>query len=154
MYLNRKILAENRILEQNNKQNLQIVVGFHLWIIIMSCCQQGYRWLSLSRHFSPSFIASGRSSRLHPLPSHSWCMYVRASRPAFARPYLGFHRSTSLISSSPLLQQNPVCLVRLTWIVFMMGGRWPYSWCLVGCYRQDLLNIARNILPMPTTLMT
>ena len=37
-------------------------------------------------------------------------------------------------------------LVRLTWIVFMMGGRWPYSWCLVGCCRQDLFNIARNIL--------
>ena len=27
-----------------------------------------------------------------------------------------------------------------------MGGRWPYSWCLVGCCRQDLFNIARSIL--------
>ena len=27
-----------------------------------------------------------------------------------------------------------------------MGGRWPYSWCLVGRFRQDLFNIARNIL--------
>ena len=27
-----------------------------------------------------------------------------------------------------------------------MGGRWPYSWWLVGCYRQDLFNITRNIL--------
>ena len=102
--------------------------------------------LTLSRHFSLSFIASGRSSELHPVSSYSCCMYVRAGRPAFARPYVGVHRSTSLMSSSLLLQQCPTCLVRLTWIVFVMGGRWPYSWCLVGCCRQDLFNIARNIL--------
>ena len=92
-----------------------------------------------------SFIASGRSSGLHPASSHSCCMYVRAGRPAFARPYAGVHKSTSLMSSSLLLQQCPACLVRLNWIVFVIGGRWPYSWCLVGCCRQDLFNIARNI---------
>ena len=97
--------------------------------------------LTLSRPFSLSFIASGRSSGLHAVSSHSCCMYVLAGRPAFARSYVGVHRSTSLMSSSLLLQQCPACLVRLTWIVFMMGGRWPYSWC-----RQDLFNIARNIL--------
>ena len=64
------------------------------------------------------------------LPDHIW----------------GVHRSTSLMSSSLLLQQCPACLVRLTWIVFLMGGRWPYSWCLVGCCRQDLFNIAHSIL--------
>ena len=89
--------------------------------------------LSLSRHFSLSFIASGRSSKLHPVSSHICCMYVRAGRPAFAQPYVGVHRSTSLMSLSLLLQQCPVCLVYLTWIVFMMRSRWPYSWCLVGC---------------------
>ena len=94
--------------------------------------------LTLSRHFSQSFIASGRSSGLHPVSSHSCCMYVRAGRPAFARPYVGVHRSTSLMSLSLLLQQCPACLVRLTWIVFVMGGRWPYSWCFVVCCRQDL----------------
>ena len=102
--------------------------------------------LTLSRHFSLLFIASGRSSRLHPVSSRSCCMYVRAGRPAFAWPYAGAHRSTSLMSSSLLLQQCPACLVRLTCIVFVMGGKWPYSWCLVGCCRQDLFNIARNIL--------
>ena len=86
----------------------------------------------LSRHFSLSFIASGKSSRLHSVSSQSCCMYVRAGRPTFARPYVGVHRSTSLISSSLLLQQCPACLVRLTWIVFVMGGRWPYSWWEVG----------------------
>ena len=50
-------------------------------------------------------------------------MYVRAGRPALARPYMRVHKSTSLMSSSLLLQQCPVCLVRLTWIVFVMGGR-------------------------------
>ena len=102
--------------------------------------------LTLSCHFSLSFIASGKSSGPHPVSSHSCCMYVLAGRPAFTRPYVGVYRSTSLMSSSLLLQQCPVCLVRLTWIVFVTGGRWPYSWFLVGCWRQDLFNIARNIL--------
>ena len=81
-----------------------------------------------------------------PVFSHSCCMYVRAGRPAFAWPYVGVHRSTSLMSSSLLLQQCPSCLFRLAWIVFVIGGRWPYSWCLVGCCRQYLFNIGRNIL--------
>ena len=102
--------------------------------------------LTLLRHFSLSFIASGRFSGLHPVSSHSCCIYVRAGCPTFAWPYVGVHRSTSLMSSSLLLQQCLACLVRLTWIVFMMGGKWPYSWCLVGCCCQDLFNIARNIL--------
>ena len=59
-------------------------------------------------------------------------MYVRAGRPAFDWPYAGVHRITSLKSSSLLLQQCPACLVRLAWIVFVIGGWWPYSWCLVG----------------------
>ena len=101
--------------------------------------------LTLSRQFSLSFIASGRSSGLHPVSSHSCCMYVRTGRLAFAWPYAGVHRSTSLMRSSLLLQQSPACLVCLTWIVFVMGGSWPYSWCLVGFCRQDLFNIARSI---------
>ena len=91
--------------------------------------------LTLSRHFSLSFIASGRSSGLHSVSSHSCWMYVRTGCPAFARPYVGVHKSTSLMSMSLLLQQCPACLIHLTWIVFMIGGRWPYSWCLVGCWR-------------------
>ena len=60
--------------------------------------------LTLSRHFSLSFIASGRSSGLHPVSSHSCWMYVRAGCPAFARPYVAVHKSKSLMSSSLLLQ--------------------------------------------------
>ena len=102
--------------------------------------------LTLSRHSSLSFIAIARSSGQHPVSSHSCWMYVQAGRPAFARPCVGIHKSTSLMSSSLLLQQCPACLVRLTWIVFVIGGRWPYSWCLVGYCCQDLLRIARSIL--------
>ena len=102
--------------------------------------------LTFSRHPSLSFIASGKSSGLHPVSSQSYCMLVRASRPAFARPCEGFYRSTSLMSSSRLLQQYPACLVRLIWIVFVMGGRWPFSCCFVGYCLYDLFNIARSIL--------
>ena len=79
--------------------------------------------LTLSLHVSLSFIAFGRSWGLHPVSPQS-CMYVRAGRPAFDWPYAGVHRSTSLTSSSLLLQQCPVCLVRLAWIVFVIGGRY------------------------------
>ena len=110
--------------------------------------------LTLSRHFSLSFIASGRSSGLHPVSSHSCCMYVRAGRPTLAHPYVGVHRSTSLMSSSLLLQQCPACLVRRTCIVFVMGGKCPYSWSLVGCCRQDLFNTALKIPKHEKHVMT
>ena len=100
--------------------------------------------LTLSLHISLSFIAFGRSSGLHPVSSHSCCMNVWASHPAFDWPYAGVHRSTSLTILSLLLQQCPACLVRLAYIVFVIGGRWPYSWCRVGCCCQDLFNIAHN----------
>ena len=108
-----------------------------------SSCRAASTGIPDPRHFSLSFIASDRSSGLHPVSSHSCWMYVRAGRPAFARPYVGVHRSTSLMSSSLLLQQ---CLFRLTWIVFVMGGSWPYCWYLVGCCHQDLFNTACSIL--------
>ena len=76
--------------------------------------------LTLSRHFSLSFIASGRSSGLHPVSSHSCWMYVQADCPAFAQPYVGVHWSTSLMSLSLLLQQCPACLVRLTLVISIL----------------------------------
>ena len=100
-------------------------------------------WISLilSRHFSLSYIASGRSSGLHPVLSQS-CYMFKLAVLLLLGPYVGVHRSTSLMSSSLLLQQCPACLVCLTWIVFVMGSWWPYSWCFVGCCLQDLFNIA------------
>ena len=115
-------------------------------IIIIIIVRPAQISLTLSLHVSLSFIASDRSSMLHPVSSHSCCMYVRAGHPAFDWPYAGVHRSTSLTSASLLLQQCLACLVRLAWIFFVIGGRWLYSWCLVGCCCQDLFNIALNIL--------
>ena len=59
--------------------------------------------LTLSRHSSLSFIAPDRSSGQHPVSLHSCWIYVRAGRPAFARPCVGVHKSTSLMSSSLLI---------------------------------------------------
>ena len=95
--------------------------------------------LTLSRHSSLSFITLGRSSGQHPVSWHSCWMYVHAGHPAFVRPCVGVHKNTSLMSLSLLLQQCPACLVRLTWIVFVIGGRWPYSWCLVGVLPPGLV---------------
>ena len=78
--------------------------------------------LTLSRHFSLSFTASGRSSGLHSISSHSCWMYIQAGRPSFARPYVGVHKSTSLMSSSLLLQPCPACMVCLTSIVGVLWG--------------------------------
>ena len=69
--------------------------------------------------------------------SWSFCLYYQCG---------GVHRSTSLMSSSILLQQCPACLVCLTLIVFVIGGKWPYSGCFVGCCLQDLFNIACSTL--------
>ena len=126
--------------DEISKYNLRFSHHYHRVVLVARIS------LTLSRHFSLSFIASDRSSGQHPVSSHSCWMYVGAGRPAFARPCVGVHKSTSLMSSSLLLQQCPACLVRLTWIVFVIGSRWPYSWCLVGCCRQDLFKIARSIL--------
>ena len=41
-----------------------------------------------------------------------------------------------------VVTQNPKKGHQLTlmWIVLVIGGRWPYSWCLVGCCCQDRIN--------------
>ena len=59
----------------------------------------------------------------------------------FVWPCEGVHWSKSLMNTSLLLQQCPACLVRLTLMVFVMGGRWSYSCCFVGCCLQELINI-------------
>ena len=110
--------------------------------------------VSLSRYPSLSFIVSGRSSRLHLSPfffflfsylsAQGCCIFVLAGRPTFGRPWVGVHRSKSLMSSSLLLQQCPTCLVRLTLRNFLMGSRWPYSYCFVGCCFSGLFNTARS----------
>ena len=103
--------------------------------------------MTLSHHPSVSSIASRRSSRLHTVSTQSCCILVLSGCPAFARSCEGINWSMSPMSSSLLLQQRSSGLVRLTWIVFVMGGRGgAYSCCLVGFCLQDRFNIARSIL--------
>ena len=99
--------------------------------------------LTLSRHLYHHFRQILRArSRIY-----TELLYVSSSgHPAFPRPSEGVHKSTLLVSSSLHLQQCPACLVRLILIVFVISGRWPYSYCFVGCCLQDLFNIARSIL--------
>ena len=80
--------------------------------------------LTLSRHSTLSFIASGRSSGLHPVSTQSRCLLVRAGYPALAQTCAGVYWRTSLMISSLLLQLCPACLVHQTLIVFVIGGRW------------------------------
>ena len=109
---------------------------------MMSCRQHGYPWPSLATSPYRSSPLAGLQGYIPYSHRGAVCIF----EPAFAQPYVGVHRSTSLMNSSLLLQQCPVCLVRLTGVVFVMGGRWPYSWRFEGCCLQDLFNIARNII--------
>ena len=105
-------------------------------IIIMSRYQLGYLWPSLAT--LPIVHCIRQVFRATPR-IYTELLYVGwAGRPAFARSYEGVHRSTSLMSSSLLLQQCPACLVRLILIVFVMGGRWPYSfWFVQYCSQHS-----------------
>ena len=84
----------------------RIYIYIYIYIYISSSsCRAGST--DIPDPLSPlllSFIALGRSSGQHPVSSHSCWMYVHAGRPAFARPCVGVHKSTSLMSLSLLLQ--------------------------------------------------
>ena len=41
------------------------------------------------------------------------------------------------VASSLFHRQYPACLDHLTLTVCAMGGKWPYSCCLVGFFNQD-----------------
>ena len=73
-------------------------------------------------------------------------MLVLAGRPAFTRLCEGVHMSTSFMSSSLLVQQCPTCLVRLTWVVFVMGVSGRTAAALGECCLQDMFNIAHSFL--------
>ena len=74
------------------------------------------------------------------------CNLVLACRPTVASLCEGVNRITYLMSMLLPLQKCSACLVRLIWMVLLMGGKWLYSCYFVGCCFQDLLNITRRIL--------
>ena len=64
---------------------LSLISRLELLITISSSsCAASTDITDLLSPLLPSFIASGRSSGIHPVSSHSCYMYVRAGRPAFA----------------------------------------------------------------------
>ena len=102
--------------------------------------------LSLSLHPSLPSNAPSRSSQLHPVSAQTCCRLLLAGQPTLTYPCEGIYGRMSLMSSSLLPRQRPVCPVRLTWIVLVMGGKLPYSCCFVRYCNQDLFNITRSIL--------
>ena len=108
----------------------------------MSRCQHGSPWPFLATRLYRSLLPGGLQGYI--LYRHR--AVVLAGCLTFSRPCEGFHRSMSLMSSFLLLLPCPACLFRLTRIVFVMGGRWPYSCCFAGCCLQDLFIIACSIL--------
>ena len=117
--------------------------GIYIYIYIYRVAHTDFP-NSYSRYPSLSSIASGRSSRLHPVSVQSCGREVLTGHPTFTNPREGVYRKTSLMILSLLLQQCPTCLVRLIWIVFEMCSSWPYSCCFVGCCFQELFNIAHS----------
>ena len=57
-----------------------------------------------------------------------------------------YRKKKTILFNSSLLYKFCLSLVCLTWIVFVMGGRWRYSSCFVGCCLQDLFIITHIIL--------
>ena len=112
-------------LDKTNKSPWSLIVI----IIIMSCQQHGYPWPSLATSPYSSSLLAGLQGYI-PYPHRAAvCMFELAVLLLFGH-MRGVHRSTSLMSSSMLPQQCPACLARLTWIVFVMGGKWRRCpWC-------------------------
>ena len=82
-------------------------------------------------------------TRLLTVYTHSLFMKVLNKWLIPARPCVVVHKRTSLMSSSLLLQHNPLCPVCL---VCEMGGKLPYRYSFVECYFQNLFKTAHGIL--------
>ena len=99
--------------------------------------------LTLSRHPSQSFIASAGPQAYTAYPHRA---AVRRFKLIVLLLLSHMKGSIGVHHLSLLLHQCPACRVRLTLIVFVMAGRWPYSCCFVGCCLQYWFNIVRIIL--------
>ena len=117
---------------------------FCKWNIIMSRYYHGYFWTSLATlPYRPLLSAD----------PHGYITYRhRAAVRRFELdilPLLVHVKGSTrvhLLWARPYFSSSALRLVRLILIVSVMGGRWPYSCCFVGCCLQDLFNIIRSIL--------
>ena len=110
------------------------VIDFSLVLyIIVTSRRYGFPW----PHLVPRLYCALLSASL---PGYILYQYRAvedryiAGRPTISRPCEVVYRSTSLISLSLLLQQCSIWSVRLTWIVFQMGGRWPVTYIYIYIY--------------------
>ena len=108
----------------------------------MSCYQHGYSWPSLTTPPYSPLLPVGLQGYILYRHRAAVCRFELVVLPLLFH-VIGVHKSTSLMSSSLLLQH---CLVRLILIVFVMDGRWLYSCCFVGWCLEDLFNIARRFI--------
>ena len=106
---------------------------------------------TLSHHLSLSPTAPGRSSRLHPLSVQSFSIYkfswssnLCSSMCGGPQDYITYE----FVPTSPAVSR----MSGLSNLDSFRDGRLcPYSSCFVGCYLQDLFNIARSTLTTTTT---
>ena len=70
-------------------------------------------FMTLSHHSSLPSLPPSRSSRQHPVSIQNCCKYVLFGRLTLARPYEEVHWRKSLVSSSSLFQQCPICSVEM-----------------------------------------
>ena len=119
---------------------------FHVYYISSSCRAAS---TDIPEPLSPLFPIIHRLRqvfRLHPVSSHSccyvsscWSSYFCTSICGGPQEYIAYE----LVLASPAVSRVSGSSNLYS---FRDGGKCPYSWCLVGCCRQDLFNTALNIL--------
>ena len=110
-YIDRLSKCNIAIINAMCEMDIACSLHIYMYIIIIMTCGLARIFLTLSLHVSLSFIASGRSSGLHPVSLHNCCMNVRAGRPAFDWPYGGGglqeHITYDLVLASPAVSGMP-----------------------------------------------
>ena len=85
------------------------------------------------------------------LPEFELCPFPKALTITPRMPMLQllpllFYMIAEALNNPRFFQQCPAYLVCLTWMVFEMGGKWPYSCSFVKCCFQDLFKTPRSLL--------
>ena len=107
-------------------------------IVILPCHQHGYPWHSLATpSYNSSLPAGPQGYTPYPHRAAVWRFELVA---LLLHGYVNtVYRSSSLMRSSLHLEQCSACLVRLTWIVFVIGGRTAVALCSVASRTCSIL---------------
>ena len=119
------------------------ILFIHIIIIIIYCCLQKCPKLSLT-------ICLYHWSLLTGFPGFILCQYWAVDKFLLVILHLCVHVKGSIgechLWVCPCTSSSIPHFVHWIWMVFEIGGRYPYSCCFVGCCFQDLSNIACSIL--------